>query len=593
MKKLALVVAYAILLVACATTQPASSCPDCPATPPPITKHDTLRDSIPYGVPIYYRDTTVRIINSTPGLPFVLLSPDPSGDSYPELQAAIDNYINTGTGWPLLTAGNFYISHPLIAAKRVITSFGTDYAQVSLHMEGAAFAKNTPTKYTTNIFATFTDGFALGIQKGKGCLISNIAFYGMYQKPSSMTTLDIDTLPFEKWGDGRICVNRASPYSGICIEPFGNPASYDPVTYVMYKGFESWYLPDMSRGGSTAIQIRGCSFNGFAVGTMITPSSQANGEEIDVIDCAYMNCISAYSTTQAQSKANTLTRTQVWGGVHTIIDAGHWGFRHGDGAIAPMVDVMNVAGVNYELIIAQGYSFPVIVSRVYGEGLFKIGWHDTFTSATFRDFQIDFQNGYPGVPTPDYYDFGRGTSWEGCMLRLYNGGANCYRLIWGAGSQFFNGGSFSGPPITGTDKPVFSHTQNYYGRPDMLDGSSWDSTFVLSGNAAVYCDRSTFNGYIIGLKGVKVGDVLLTNHAADEFPELVPPLTTYPLGFVVGISGDTTFLQNMGVGIHTGMYLVRGNRPKTAYQIGKSHDKLLFYDRKRTIFAGGKVHARF
>src|ERR1700730_7466967 len=78
--------------------------------------------------------------------PFVVLYPDPSGDSYPELQRAIDNYINTGTGWLLLMPGVYRISRPLIAAKIV----GTDYAQISLRMEGTAFAKNAPAKYTAH-----------------------------------------------------------------------------------------------------------------------------------------------------------------------------------------------------------------------------------------------------------------------------------------------------------------------------------------------------------------------------------------------------------------------------------------------------------
>jgi hypothetical protein len=493
-------------------------------------------------------------------LPFVLLYPDPSGDSYPELQRAIDNYINTGTGWLMLMPGVYRISKPLIVAKIV----GSDYGQVCLRMEGPAFAKDAPAKYMAHIIPTFNNTFALGIQKGKGCIISNICFSGQYLVPNTLSVLDIDTLPFEKWSDGKTSDNRTSPYAGIVIDPFSDRATFD-ATHKMYAGLQNYYLPSMSRGGSTAIQITGCSFRNFVVGVMVTPSYQQNGEEIDVTDCSISECRSAYAFSQAQSKANTVSRLQVWGGVHTIIDGGHFGFRRTDGATCPMVDVVNVAGATHQLIYSGSYAFPVTLKRVYAEGLFKIGFSGGFAGTHFEDFQIDFQNGFPGVPTPDAYFLGDGVVWDNCMLRIYNGGANCFRLIMMSPNNLFIGGSLSAPPVINPLKPPsFLHTQFYYtGGFLTTDKGGYDTILMASPEATVHCDRKTFNGYVLGLSKVRVKDVLLTAKLNDEDANLLISVNNqYPLGFVTAVSGDTTYLQNMGAGIHSGKYPVWASRLK-------------------------------
>jgi hypothetical protein len=492
--------------------------------------------------------------------PYVVLYPDPSGDSYPELQRAIDNYINTGTGWLLLMPGVYRISHPLIAAKIVPTGYGNDYGQVSLRMEGTAFAKNAPGKYTAHIVPTYNNTFALGIQKGKGCIISNISFEGQYTKPSSLGVLDIDTLPFAKWSDGKAADNRSAPYAGIVIDPFSSKDNYDGVTYKMYEGLQDRYLPVMSHGGSTAIQITGCSFQNFVVGVMVTPSMTYNAEEIDCIDCSISNCRSAYAFSQAQSKANTISRLQVWGGVHTILDGAHWGFHHSDGAICPMVDVVNIAGTVHQLLFAGAYSFPITIKRVYAEGLFKIGWADAYTHVHFQDCQIDFQNGNPGVPTPDVYFFGRGVIWDNCMLRIYNGGDNCVRLVWNSPDNFFIGGSLSAPPVVNpVAPPKLQSTQMYYKGPHFLNTNKadYDTVFRVSAEAEVRCDRSRFKGTVTGVAGVRVGDVLLTEKENDEEKALNGGINKqYPLGFVTAVSGNTVTLQNMGMGIRDGRYPV-------------------------------------
>jgi len=561
-----------LLFFSCAASQQAAVCP------PPTILHDSVRVPIPtityeflYDTVIKYKDTAYvtlpikhdtvpRIIKADSALPFVVLRPDPSGDSYALLQGAIDNYIATGVGWPLLLPGEYQISRPLLACKIV----DGQYKQVSLRLEGAVFAKNTPAQYTARITAMFTDGFALGIQQGKGCVISNISFAGQYYKAATLDVLQIDTLPFAAWGDGVCSINRSSPYGGIVIDPFGAKESYD-TDHLMYRGLEDHYLPGAGRAGSTAIKITGCSFERFVAPILITPSVQQNGEEIDVEDCSVQNCITAYSFTQAQSKANTISRMQIWGGVRTILDGGDFGWRHSDGATCPMVDVMNIAGYNHELINCGSYTFPITLKRVYAEGLFKIGFAGGFAGTHFQDFQIDFQNGFVGLPTPDFYCSGDGIVWDNCLLRIYNGGA-LSRLFWHDRNDVFKGGSISGAPVVdGANRPPrFEHTWSYYGPKEFFDGtagSDWDTTFLAASFCNVRCDRSTFNGLAIGVQGVKAGDDLFTQRNNDE-AALQKFNTRYPIGKVVAVAGDTVYLQNMGMGIRDGAYPVWANRAK-------------------------------
>lgn len=563
------------LFAACGVTQQSAVCPP---LPPPITVHDTTKtvdiiyvDSVRFDTVVSVQivnypvhDTlaihdTLRVNSTTSILPFVVLYPDPSGDSWLLLQTAIDNYINAKAGWPLLMPGTYRISQPLLAAKIV----NGDYGQVSLHIEGYASAKNTPAQYLAHITPMYADRFTLGIQKGKGCAIANIAFDGPFALLSTFTTLQIDTLPLSAWADGKVSINRTSPTSGVVIDPFSSSENFDSVKYQMYKGFEAKYLPIMSRGGSTAIQITGCSFGNFVVGVMITPSNQANAEEIDVIDCSMQSCVAAYACTQTQSKTNTITRMQVWNHVHTIIDGHHFGFAHSDGSTMPMVDVINVAGTNHELVCGGTNPFAAVLSKVYAEGLFKIGYIGGYSGVSFKDCQIDFQSSAPGTPSPDTYFQGQYVSWDNCMLRIYNGGTPGFRFPWGGQDNFFTGGTIGGPPISGPNRLSFTHTVGYYGGPLILTGTGgWDSTGLVN-NVSLYCDRTTFTGYLTGLKGVQVGDIILTAKRNDEDTDIISDINIqYIIGNVASVSGDTTYLQGMGMGIQSGMYSAWINRLK-------------------------------
>jgi len=488
-------------------------------------------------------DTTGRVLILTPA----------RGDSYPGLQQAIDFCIGHPGYRMHLEAGDYYISHPLIVARIL----GKDYGQVSIDIEGAAYAKNSQPAYTSNIITTFTNGFALGLQLNKGSVIRNIHFQGKFTFPNTLSQVQVDTLSFSQWKDGICRDTRTSPYAAIVIDPFGDRATFDRPAYTMYPGLEKYYLPGMDRSGSTAINISGCSIYDFVVGILVTAAFQYNAELINVTDSRIDNCKVCYAYSQAQSKANTLFDLMVWGGVHTILDGLNYGFGHNDGSTAPFVDVMNVAGSVHQLFNIFASTFPFSAKRVYAESLFKIGIVRGLAGTHFDDFQIDFANADAGYPSPDCYYAGYNTTWTSCMLRLYNGTSE--RIVLDYPTNTFTGGCMNAPPVcwnTSEQMPLFTNVGMFYYkvRGGVLNSNTYDTRTYLEMDGRLHVNRKDFSGWFMckNSNQVSAGDILVANNKNYEDQLSVVGGCNYPVGFVTAINKDTVFLQNVGVGFHEG-----------------------------------------
>lgn len=513
--------------------------------------YDTLRtvdsfpvlrvDSVPIPVPVNFMDTG-NIFGT------IVVYPTDTGDDWPNLQAAI-NWQAQHPGVMIKTVvGDYQLSRPLISANIQ----GGDYGQVKLDIEGPVNARNT--QKSTVFHYNAAGAFALGVQNCKGCTIKNINFIGQYEFPEYLNVLQIDTLLFSQWPDTVGGGSRTSPNAAICIDPFSDPGAYDGVRYKMYAGLEGYYLPGMSQGGSTAIDISGCQITSFVVGVMITPSMQANGEMINITGNRIDNCKVSVAWSQAQSKANTISDFMSWGNVQTILDGVDYGFPRGDGSTAPMVDVMNIAGYTHQLLHATAQSFPITMKRVYAEGLYKIGMVEAgIAGVHFDDWQIDFQNGIPGVPSPDFYYFGTNTTWTSCMLRLYNG-LPSQRIVLNSLNNVFRDGSIGSPPVCATlnpsqPSPLFEHVTLYWNN-GMLNRNDYDS-LVYVGTIPMTIDKSTFTGYFLKPRfPVGLGDVLTTPTQFLDFPGQSSQVG--PAGFVTRISGDTVFVGNVGQNVQSG-----------------------------------------
>ncbi|HLX66929.1 MAG TPA: hypothetical protein VKR41_08025 [Puia sp.] len=531
-----------------------------------------------------------------------------SGDDWPALQRAIDYVLADGRVPRTLyfPAAVYRISRPLLIARRV----GAAYGQVSITLEGPANSKDLSTGGAT-IYPLFNNTFAIGVQLGKGVLIKDLFIHGMFHFPDKLNAIQVDTLGFNEWTDGSTRDNPVTPYSGIAIDPFSDPSAFASERD-LYPGLRDDYLPGLTRSGSTAVQIIGCSITNFIVGVMITPSNQQNGELIDVIDCDISNNKVAYAMGQAQSKECHVERLKVWGVTHTVFDNVNFGIRHGDGAGVPMVDGVNIAGYVKQLCYIAPRSFSGVFRNVYAEGLFRLGYVGGAATLSFEDCQIDFATQQPGIPYPDFYIAGSGASFHGCILRTYMDGKG-YRLVLAGNSNTYEGGTMNEPPVTANlndcgqcPTPLFKNVIMYYGGgilgssnygvtisvrgPSPLNAlgtdpvyfgntylftepysgidllykytynTGYERTVALSGNPVLHIDPVRWTGWFklsdpADAALLLKDDIILTSmlHYQDEYSWF--QASTYPVGFIQRIDQDTVYLRNLAVGIREGMRL--------------------------------------
>lgn len=531
-------------------------------------------------------------------------------DDWAPLQKAIDYVLNqpSAAGRTLyFPPGSYKITQPLLIARPE----GNAYRQSSINLVGPANSRDLGMGAAT-ILPAFNNSFAIGIQSGKGVQIKDLAIRGQFTFPNRLTPIQVDTLSFAEWTDGSARQDPLSPYAGIVIDPFSDPGAY-PSESDLYPGLQSRYLRGMGRGGSTAVEISGCSIFNFVVGVMITPSNQQNGELVDILDCDISFNKVAYAMGQAQSKECHVERLKCWGATHTVFDNVRYGIRHGDGAAVPFVDGVNIADAVKELCAIYAGSFGGVFRNVYAEQLFRVGYVGGPATVSFEDCQLNFATEGTGLPYPDFFVLGSGVTFHNCMLRSYCGGPGMRMVLSGCG-DLFEGGAMNEPPVAVNldnngiyPSPLFSHIGMYYsdgvlgsgnntqvsvfspypfrgsngkGADPVYPGNTYtfrdpnygrdviyrftyhdnyERTVRLSGTPVLHVDYSNWTGSFslasADVWKVRPGDIILTDHL--PYTDLFMPLsaTTYPVGIVAGISNNVVRLRNLALGIREGMRL--------------------------------------
>lgn len=560
-------VALVLFFVGCGLLRPIQG--------PTVYLYDTARQVV-YDTVLKYETgpTMVKLIRDSVWLPLQLdtakeirLAAVP-GDNWSRLQSAINLCQLTGCTIKL-AAGTYFISQPLLVANWIN---GSEYGQSFVDIEGPTNARNTPAGACAVLRASFNDAPLFVLQQAKGCTIKNLMMIGQYTKSASFNYLQVDTLRFNDWLDGKCASNRSSPYAAVCIDPFSAIGYFDS-THTIYPRLATYYFPQMGRAGSTDVTIEGCNISCFVVGIMLTCAWQYNAEMITLRKSQINNCVSAFATTQAQAKMNVVEDCMFWGGVHTIIDGYNWGFGHGDGMTLPYVNRINIAGYNHELVSARPTNFQATFNEVYAEGLFKIGDFGPSTAAgmsgatayytrsgvVISNSMFDFQTQDKGIPYPDFFIQGEGVNFIGTTLRIYNGNPATGRLIFVDNLMTFRDGVFGLPPViqkiipTNGPRPLLLNMRDYNNPYIKLTDTSRFFTQGGIGGRRLTVDRIAFNGYLLDpSRQLKLYDFLLTSRVNDE--GIVSPVLNlaYPIGVVSSITGDTVRFENMGMGWHNG-----------------------------------------
>lgn len=542
-----------LFLFGCATIKPCPECPTikpCPSCPP--LKIDTVRIA---GPTIYlFKDTTLYAHR-------IVLYPL-SGDNYPQMKAALDYQLITPDAEVILAPGYYTYTQPWIAA---IIQDGK-YKQCTPRIRGMFPARNCPEKFRANLLPTFNDAFAFGVQVAKSGYFNDIAIKGVYTFPNSLTPLQIDTLTDAQWNVG-VRANSVTPHCGIAIDPFSDSVGF-PIDW-MYPSLRNFYIPSTgsSRSGSTAFQMNGIDVRNFLVGVIITPSNQQNGEIIHLRNSSIAYCKVAYATCQAQSKTNRIEDLEVWGHVRTIIDNMNYGVRHGDGAGSPTVDGINIADNIFEIFRVNNYAFQGSFHHIYGELIGRLGSVGGNAGALVEDMEIAFSSGDPGRFMPDYYVYASNTIFTNCMMRFYSESGKYKRFPLNGANNEFAGGQVTGPPqiaIYGGAPVSYPRIRGMvmYALNGVFNDSHYDyfkwltiSNVHVNSNGTGWFTRggpdpSQERG---NFTTVVANDLLITEHLTKEGNMFN---WNYPVGFVSKISGDTVYLDNVGVGIKNGELLV-------------------------------------
>lgn len=525
----------------------------------------------------------------------------------PALQKGI-NYIIAHGSAPrtlYLPQGTYPISSPLIIAN----FNGTTYGQATCNLMGVAAAKNDPSTVTTNINVNFENTFGIGIQRGKGCRISNITVNGLFSFPLSLSQVSVDTMTFAQWTDGVARQDRYSPYAGIVIDPFSDSTGY-PLNSDMYPGLHSYCPHLMSTSGSTDITVSNCNINQFVVGFLLTAAFQQNGDIVNLADINFGANKVCYAITQSQSKDCHVDRFQCWSPAHTIFDCGNYGGGIG-GGISPIVSGGNVAGAVKQLVNMTLGGFPGVFKDIYAESVYKIGYVFAPMGFSFNNCIVDFACSSNNMPYPDFFYLGQGVTFNNCMLRMY--GQNTQRINLSGSNSYMVGGGTNAPPVminldfaqtyqvpyfknvdmmyssgvlgatvaTNTTQNSWSvalGSTNYPKADPVYNGSSYEWTFnntnaanemvkvkfpgtydrfVDFGNLTVFTNVSNWTGYIIipsaDTSYIQIGDFLGTPDVAAQDQFTSTTLPTQPIGFITGwthgATNDTLNFTQLGQGI--------------------------------------------
>ncbi len=333
-------------------------------------------------------------------------------DDYTSIQRSINTCIKNNIRTVFLPVGRYKISKPLI----VLNAGG--FCTLEFLGESSFWDANMGSE----IYSTFTNTFAIGIQNGKGCKIRKLKINGLFSPPNANDRKKFFNTSFENFIDNVCRDTRYSPYSAIVIDPFTNLSSDKIPADGGYPGLTSYYglyNSFSTQTGSTGTEIEEMSINNFVVGICSSPNGLTRNAEITLINkIQFENCKLCISGGQDQEKANVISNIFCWGGTHTVFGtdlyggprmAGNWNIDHA-----------NIAGgvVRFIYNDQHGY-FPTYISHVFAESLGTWGTINSELACEISDCHIDFE--YPNVAGAQTLitSWGENIVYRSCNFRYY------------------------------------------------------------------------------------------------------------------------------------------------------------------------------
>lgn len=277
----------------------------------------------------------------------------------------------------------------------------------------------------TQLHATFNDGFVIGLERCKGCEVSNFIITGTNQLNYGLDSSWNKNATFLKNGHR---FNRFSPTVGIVVDPFGAVDDSTTDRFPQWLSYYTYVTP--GNGGSTVCIFRNNKVDGFAVGMLLSPQNTTQNNEGHWIENFFVSNVKyGYASTQSQERTVQIKNMYAWGSVHTVLDTRTFGVGRGE---PPSVDGLNIAGGVYRAVNFQGSGgfFPTInITNLYAELLYTLGYSTAGTvfinpHVAFGEKE-EYYSTYPALRNlryPDTLYYGGSTIFINALLLYYNGG---------------------------------------------------------------------------------------------------------------------------------------------------------------------------
>lgn len=275
---------------------------------------------------------------------------------------------------------------------------------------------------------TGTDGFAIGIQNGKGCKIRKFTINGRFQPPFGNDRKKFFASKFEDFKDGVCRDSRYSPHAAIIIDPFTNIPGQIPGDggYPALKQYYGAWPGFSTQTGSTGIELEELSINNFVVGIGSSVNGMTRNAEISIFNkIQFENVKLAVANCTDQEKMNVISNIYCWGGTHTIFANGQYGgapnwYMAGN----YVIDHANLAGAVVRFIDWNGGGyFASYINHIFAESLGQWGNFNSGLACAVTNCHIDFALEYEGndITKTVITSWGENVVYRSCNFRFYDG----------------------------------------------------------------------------------------------------------------------------------------------------------------------------
>ena len=363
--------------------------------------------------------------------------PNDNLDDSDAIQNSINYAIqNTSSSHIYCPPGVYDLEKGLIIANHKSNG---EYHFTTLTLSGhiSTYSANQKTGSTT-VFKLRKPTFGIALQSARNCVVENISFVGCAVYTSDPKR--IIEWKVSDWGiKANARINQYSPSCAIVIDPFHK----NVPRFEQYPNLNNKYT-NSSKGGSSMILIRGCSFSNHYIAIANNPSANIqNGDNISVEHSHAKLCHTFWSAGQSQSRANSIYNVYVLY-INTLISGVQIGSQQGT---PPVVNNLNLAGFcKLVLDIRTGFS-GVNFYQAYMESIWSLGISMS-TNTSFSQCQIKFYRPSKKIFMPPFLLYANNVvALRDCNIAFFDNCNTRMPLLFRSSSLLVSGGVIEGGVI--------------------------------------------------------------------------------------------------------------------------------------------------